>query len=241
MKKTIGMAMLVALVSAGVASAAVITSTDFSIGLGKTSGTGAWTTTETASVNTDVTGPFTLSVAASCSSFYGSSGTTFQNRVLGMGLTGVQYVGKVQTFDTLTVAANYTGGLAGNSATPMTLVIDSVRIWASNGVQNNYVYWLETTPGNAAQQANQSLGAAASYTVLADYQNVVWNPGEQAVAGTSSTRTFDLNGASVHEIRIDGIEVLGHVEYDAIPEPATLSLFGLIGGGLLWIRRKSMI
>ncbi len=33
----------------------------------------------------------------------------------------------------------------------------------------------------------------------------------------------------------------GYSEYTVIPEPATLGLFGLIGGGMLWIRKRSMI
>ncbi|MEN8255740.1 MAG: hypothetical protein ABFR33_09765, partial [Verrucomicrobiota bacterium] len=189
----------------------------FSIGLGKTSGTGAWTTNETASANIDVTGPFSLDVAASCSGFYGSSGTTFENRVLGMGATGIQYVGNVTGFDDLEVTASYTGPDVGDGVSKTTLVIDSVRIWASNGIQSNYVYWLETTPGNFSRQENQPLYEAASYLTLSDYQNIVWNPGDLSVGGTSSTRTFDLSGSSVHEIRIDGIEVFGHVEYTYDP------------------------
>ena len=48
-------------------------------------------------------------------------------------------------------------------------------------------------------------------------------------------RRENLNGAA------DGAYQLGAVAFDVVPEPATLGLFGLLGGGMLWIRKRFTI
>ena len=40
---------------------------------------------------------------------------------------------------------------------------------------------------------------------------------------------------------LDQVYELGAVTFDVVPEPATLGLFALVGGGMAWIRRRSAI
>ena len=47
----------------------------------------------------------------------------------------------------------------------------------------------------------------------------------------------DFFNGQIDEVRISDT-ALNPSEFIAIPEPATLGLFGLIGGGMLWIRRR---
>jgi len=142
-----------------------------------------------------------------------------------------------------TVTATYTGGMAGEGATPLTLVIDSIRINAYNlinfvppGGAPDEINWSETTVGNLGTSPVQNLGAASIFgneDVAANYDQLDWNPGEAAVAGTSATRTFTLENSNTNGYGIDGFEIVGRVEFDAfvIPEPSALVLtgFGLIG------------
>jgi len=48
-------------------------------------------------------------------------------------------------------------------------------------------------------------------------------------------RRENLNAAA------DGAYQLGAVSFEVIPEPATLGLFALLGGGMLWVRNRFMI
>jgi hypothetical protein len=75
--------------------------------------------------------------------------------------------------------------------------------------------------------------------------------GSMTMDGNAMFSVFgDLTGSGLENTLItavgagDSIEanlVGGNTEYTVIPEPATLSLVGLVGGGLLWIRKRFMI
>lgn len=241
MKKLIGISAMIICIAAS-ASATLLTD-GFSIGLGYNAldGTEGWDDAETFGANTYVGGDFTLDITHTAAGFSGA-GPQFPNRVLAG--SGANAGAATVVF---TVDAAYTGGLAGSTATPMTLVIDSISIYAFNhsahgdGV-NDTIRWAETTAGNAGTSSWLDLGAGSTaLSVPAAFDQLVWNPGDVAVAGTTSTRTFTMNVDSLVNAAVDGFEIEGHIEYDAIPEPATLGLVAVFGGGILLVRRKLMI
>ncbi len=69
-----------------------------------------------------------------------------------------------------------------------------------------------------------------TYDVVSGTDSVTFGDG-----GTFWLRRVNQNGAS------DGAYQLGAVTFDVVPEPATLGLFGLLGGGMLWIRKRFSI
>jgi hypothetical protein len=216
--------------------AAPIVSGTFSIGQGYIltgSGpvTGTWNNSETVGANTDVTGPFTLSVSLASDIFSGT-GPSFPGRVLTT--QGVASEASGFSGDFLaTVTANYTDAGVGTT----TLVIESISIYAFN--HSNFtntdeagtdeISWSESTIGNLGSSAALDLGApSSSLGTASDYTQLTWNPGEVGVAGTSSIRTFllSLNGGDFGAVgaAIDGFEVTGHIVFTPIPEPSTAML-----------------
>ncbi|MEN8255370.1 MAG: LamG-like jellyroll fold domain-containing protein [Verrucomicrobiota bacterium] len=104
--------------------------------------------------------------------------------------------------------------------------LDTSDQGAGKGVVNLYVDGvLDSTHDTVdATALNYDVGAQGSF----DF----WMGGD-------GTRSF--NGL-IDEVRISDVALaVGDLADDAslVPEPATLSLFGLIGGGMLWIRRRS--
>ncbi|MEN8254566.1 MAG: PEP-CTERM sorting domain-containing protein [Verrucomicrobiota bacterium] len=69
----------------------------------------------------------------------------------------------------------------------------------------------------------------------------VMNGGSWSIGrGAWNGGAVDFINGVVDEVRIsDG--ALAPSEFMAVPEPATLGLFGLIGGGMLWVRKRFMI
>jgi len=66
--------------------------------------------------------------------------------------------------------------------------------------------------------------------------NQSWNVGR----GTWDGNPVDYLNGFVDEVRISD-NVVAPNDFIAVPEPATLGLFGLIGGGMLWIRKRFTI
>ncbi len=244
MMRTLGivaaLAVLVAVTTG--ASAQVLTSNTFSLAYGCGTEAG-WGDTETSATNTGVTGDFDVTVTIApgpVGAFWSSTGPTFGSGILADGTTG-NYSGRI-SFG-VTIAAEYTGGLTGQGAAPMTLVIDSISVYAGRHATvyqvagDDYANWAETTAGNTGTSAAVALtGSGLSWALVNDYDLVSWNPADVAVAGTSSTRTFGLDIAGFTDGFAEGITVTGHVEYAAVPEPATLSLLAL--GALAMFRRN---
>lgn len=243
MRNTILAMGVVALGTAVSASAATISSGSFSIGYGITETTNTWDTTETAGVNVNVTGDFSLALNV-VGSLASNAGPLFIDRVLTS--SGGSRSGYSPDFG-VTATAAYTGTPVDAAATPnyqITLNVTSIRIYAngyntSNPTDGTSVYFTETTPGNAQSQSPVAVGPYAAANLAGSYTDINWNPVDIYSAGTNQIRNFGflVNGGDGF---LDGFEIFGDivVTYDAVPEPASLGLIGV--GALLMGRRRRM-
>ena len=243
MKRTLGIvvaaAVLVALTTG--ASAEVLSSNTFTMAYGY-NGDQIWSVDENASSNIAITGDYGLTVGfvpiAPYTLSWAASGPTFAGGVLADGSSTDGY--SSHTSIIITVAGDYTGAVAPQGE--ITLVIDSISIYAANAAYSNVagddmINWAETTAGNVATSSQVNLGPITSeWNVASGYSLVSWNPGDVAVAGESSIRTFVMETETFGVGPADGFTVTGHVEYAAVPEPATLGLLGC--GALAMFRRN---
>ena len=217
-------------------SAVTVTSTDFSIGYGindlpqPTGGSPNWNTLETVTANTDVTGDFTFTPTVVGPEMSGSgpifgpplAGATPRVLADGGGRPGWgDFYGNANGFG-LTLAGSYTGTLpAGAVNVQTTIEIDSVSIY---GFYFRVVWppvtnppnlaWEETTPGNAATSPAIDVPGSFSPTTAADWDQLVWDPGDEAQSGTSATRTFALVSSEIPAgwgPAIDGLEFTGRI------------------------------
>lgn len=100
--------------------------------------------------------------------------------------------------------------------------------------------------GVSVGTVNQSGGVL--HCNIVNWHNGVVNLSDTAYFLINGNQTsLDLVGNGWIQAPVAGQSVVeywnegaGRTEYTVIPEPATLGLFGLIGGGLLWIRKRSM-
>jgi hypothetical protein len=238
-KTTLPFAAVALLAATAVSQAAVTISNTFSLGYGYENN--EWNDTETSGVNTGVAGDFTLSALPTVVSPFTDNATTFSNRVLANGGNG-SWNAQAITF-TVDLVGSYTGV---QPAGTTTLVIDSISMWVENHTAftgaADEIRWSETTVGNTGTSPFINLGTASAGNAASTYQQLSWNPGETAVAGTSSTRTFefDLSGTDFTNAMVDGFEVTGHLEFTpvSVPEPSTTALLGLGGLALILRRRR---
>jgi hypothetical protein len=246
---TIGMVAVLALAAS--AGAATITSGNFSLGYGYAND--HWSTDETSATNSPnpnvyLTGDFTLGDVAFTGIKASNGGVGFADRVLGNNGTNNQsgYIGGgADAPFSATVTGSYTGptpvDAAANPNYQVELNITAVKIYATQfGAGSDTVNWTETTVGNLQSQSPQAVGKAGVYDPT-NYVHIVWNDptGFLSPSGTTSqTRSFGLESNDAGNIALDGFEVFGNVvlNYDAVPEPASLGLLAM--GGLLMIRRR---
>jgi|GEM_PF-3634972 len=230
--------------------AAAIISSDFTFGYGATAGNPiTWTTTETSSSNSATTqGDFTFAPTLQ-GAFFSSNGpkvtVSGSNRTLVDGDSDRS--GGSDNFAS-TISGSYTGPTPGDAApTPnyqLSIIIDSVSIWGvsfNDESGNKTLGFGETTVGHTATSSTITLNNDSSSFLLnkaqftddPNYSQLVWDPTDYSVAGTSTSRSFNLVSDSNRVI--DLFEVIGHVEltYDAIPEPKSITL--LLAGGLALI------
>jgi hypothetical protein len=200
-------------------------------------GAGGWTTDETASVNENVAGDFSLTITfpGNQGQSFSGTGPVFTDAVLGTG-TSAAHTGTSANFAVQLVGA-YTGAVP---VTDVKLVINSISIYGARHAlvtPGDGFSWRETTPGNEFTTSVYTLNQVAATTDLvnpANFTLAAWDPADPTTPGLSSTRSFDLpNDGNARAI--DGFTVTGHIE--AIPEPATVLLVGL-GLVSLLLRRK---
>jgi hypothetical protein len=244
----------VSLVFVPVAHAGIITSADFSFGFGAYNSTGnAWNTAETSTNNTPTTqGNFTFTPTVT-GPVDTSTGPTFIGRVLGTGYAGAVCGWEGTTTPwTATIVASWTGptplDAAPNPNYQLMLEITQISIyglkWNNNPTQT--LKFHESTPGNVGDSPILNLkdcDNAFSYVIYPyNWNHLVWDPNDVAVAGTTSTRTFGLVASPV-EAALEGFEVFGrvHLLYDTVPEPSTFVLLLCGAAGLLcyaWRKRR---
>jgi len=222
------------------ATAAIISSDSFSIALGVTT-TDVWDGSENADTNSPVTiGDFSYSPSATSMGFSGT-GPVFTGKTLGDG-SGGHYSGDSIDF-ALSITGSYTGIPLDAAAVPnfkITVEITSVSIYGVgySGLTSGDFQFFETTAGHSASSpsvAYNMVSGVSNLGVASNYSHLAWNPDDYEVDGTSFTRTLALGNS---EFAIDGLIIEGkvNVSYDAVPEPATMTLLAL--GGAVLLRRK---
>lgn len=230
-----GLAMVAGVSMAAPLSAATINSGNFSLGFGKTSGSG-YTTTETSGANSNVSGDFGLSVTVDGGA-QDLGGPTFINRVLSDGDN--DWSGEPSDF-LATLNATFSGTPIDAAAVPnyqIQLVITSISIYAQGAAGAPSMGFIETSAGHEQAQVQQALNGYSNMRLAGSYIPIAWNPDDYDSAGVNQTRTFGLSLPSGTAF-LDGVEVEGYITltYDAVPEPALLSLGAPVA--LMMLRRR---
>lgn len=228
------------------ARAVVITSDPFIQAYGASVFAGTtWSQAETSGINTLQTiGDFSF-VPTVNGGRGGTPGPTFTAGVLGNGISSTS--GYSNEFS-LSIVGTYNGVVPGGATNiTLTLYITEVSIYAArfSFATASTLYINETTAGNVGSSTPTALPNLGTYNtttndLASSFTQNVWNPGDVAVAGTTSTRTFQ-NNAQGGELLTDGLYIGGYMElsYDAIPEPSTVALLSLSAlGAAVGIRRR---
>jgi len=240
---------------AGAAPAATIVSSDFSFGyeyirtsIGTAPFTGEWAAT-TANNTSTTQGDFTFTptVTWTPQGHFSTWGPVFANRTL---TDGKAYTtnssnaygdasGSSAAFGNVSIAVGYTGT---EQVTDITIEITGIRIYAASYTTlqgDNQIQWVETTPGVTASSPEFNLTVISSFSgipVASNYADVTWNPADFAVAGTTATRSFDLDTNNTRAL--EGLEIFGRVVATVVPEPSAATLLGIVGMIALLRRRR---
>lgn len=237
------------------AIAAQVTSSDFSIGYGF-SESAIWSTSETADANTDITGPFSLTISPHAFNYVGS-GITFPNRVPTNGgpglLSAAANNGGPGGAFVISVSANYNGlAPADAAAVPnyrIEIEITSISIYAGANASLISLAFTETTDGHNQSQADgiALIDSGNDFSIpqgnVSSYRKLTWNPDTYSVgidaANDDFSRIFSTNAPSSHVVFLDGFEIEGrvHFHYDVVPEPGSLVAMGMVAAGLIGRRR----
>ena len=97
------------------------------------------------------------------------------------------------------------------------------------------MHWLDSGGGE--------IGVAdATYTSGdSDYADWAWVSRSATGIAPAGTAEIEVRVQSLADGSADSAIFTDNVTLDVIPEPATLGLFGLIGGAMLWTRKRFMI
>lgn len=240
--------------------AATITSADFTIHIGRSEGPppwpvpslygGEWSEYESSGVNSPHTqGNFSFTPTIG-SSGWSAGGPIFPNGVLSNDpVDGVEPNTGYDLNFSNSITASYNGAAPGNAAAipnyRLRLEIDMMRIYSVGYADATTVNWSEAGNGSSTPTA---VGAYADATpndigLASTYTPVTWNPNDPDVVLASLNdpviREFTFVRTAGTYAVLDGYTVTGRVVlvYDAIPEPASLSLLLLGGAGVLARRR----
>jgi len=239
-------------VIAAPASAEIITvtvdSASFDLAYGATGAPAApptWNTSETSGTNTATTlGSFSFTPAV-VGAPNAPPGVTFANRVLADGPLNTEVQSYSDSFS-LTIVGSFDDALPSYATNPrITLKISELSIWAVQAYDpGTTAQFAETTVGHTSNSSSVALvdtrsgtGNGTTGTVAEHYRQLVWNPADFEVNGTTSTRTFNLPGA---RYSMDGLIIKGEISlsYEA-PEPASAALLTIGSIGVLARRRKA--
>jgi hypothetical protein len=181
---------------------------------------GGWTTDETAGVNQDVTGDFSLTITfppdfpapGNQTPSFSAFGPTFEDAVLGEG-TDLAHTGRSDLF-AVEIEGAYTGS---KPVTDVKLVITSISIYGARHAAapgGEGLTWKETTPGNEAASSLLPLNEVPNSSELTNpfnFTQAAWDPADPTTPGTRATRSFNLQSDGGHRA-IDGFTVTGHIE-----------------------------
>lgn len=210
-----------------------------------------WSLESTGNNSPYTQGDFSLTPGPTGDSF-SHTGPIFTNRVLADGIHNVDPdhnntdgSGWIDVFS-LPILASYTGATpVGATNVKLEIELTNLSIYGvayAGGTTS--LAWNEATLGHSQTSSALALTTVSGSPPLGiagNYQQLLWNPDDYYVAGTSATRTFNFGGATFDAV--DGLEVMGcvHMSYQTIPEPSTLSLVVLSLIGLLayaWRKHK---
>jgi len=234
-------------------TAAMIVSDQFSFGYGKDNNTSGlpWTLKTGGGTTSNTIGDFTFTPTVE-SGIYASNGPIFNNnRVLTNGITNASSTaGNTGTWS-MSVTGSYAGTPADAAENPnfrITLIIESISIYAASygnpAPPNNLLAWTETTAGHMSSSEPITLiyagSTAANLNTATNFRQLVWNPDDFLIDGTTSARSFGFLTDTIRPI--DGFEITGRIEitYDTIPEPSTtaLGVLGLATVSFLFFRNR---
>ncbi len=239
----------------GTVVAAEVASAPFSFGYGwsptnpANTDVRSWNTNETSASNTPSTiGDFSFAPAPFGGNF-SATGISFPNRVL---TNRGNYSAIIDNQFVVPVTASYTGvAPAGVSGTPnykLRLEISKLSVWVGDHNSANtdgMATWIETTQGHESTSPVIAVTKSNDFNEARVYSQLVWDPSDYDVplAGLNdgSTRTFRIPNTSSLRYA-DGLEIEGRVVlvFDAVPEPATLSLLVMAcaAAGTMFLRRR---
>ncbi len=237
----------VTLISLASSQGAVISSTPFSIGYGANVEGNTWTQNTPTTLPTPGAFALTQTLAGTFGSW---RGPTFPSRVLtNSNVNLTNFSARSDDFQaSLTATWNGDPAITFPGVDPANLVIrltlTQIRIYGIYfGAETGSILlsFQETTPGHLQTSDTISLnkysGDQTPLTVAGNYRQLIWNPDDQWVSGTSATRTFSLS-TNVGAALVDGFEVFGYIEVTTVPEPSALLLSSGAAGLLLFMARR---
>ena len=122
-----------------------------------------------------------------------------------------------------------------------------IQVWNVDGAVPGNLVWTDVVVGQGLDSIVSKWAASTAVLTPLSVDNEY---GNGALEGTTQTFDFNYDGtgdlllvltgealnASVQNVIVDNLQVT-----TAIPEPATMGLFGLVGGAALFIRRRFSI
>ena len=144
--------------------------------------------------------------------------------------------------------------MAGDPGTQLVITPDSTGGWSAH---IGYMPFNETTGVFAGEVWEATFTTNDDYAIYVEQVVFLdgwgWNPGGNGTwLNPSDELTFTMTIPAYGVLDAAGLVIANDsswtgradgvaLELDVVPEPATLGLVGLLGGGILWIRKRFMI